>query len=324
MLELRGLTKRYGATVAVDDLTCVFEPGRVTGFLGPNGAGKTTTMLLALGLQRATAGWARVGGRSYADLPTPMREVGALLDAQAIHPNRSGRAHLSALAASNRLPRRRVGEVLERVGLDAVAGRRAGTYSLGMKQRLGIAAALLGDPGILLLDEPINGLDPNGIAWARGLLRELAAEGRTVILSSHLMSEMELTADHLVVIGRGRLIADTSLPSFLAGALPPRVLVRTETPTPAFVAALRSAGAEVRVDPDEALLVGGLDAGRVGRIAFAERMVLTELTPRRGSLEEVFMSVTAEAVEFSGARAVAEPQTAMPGETVAHTFGGRR
>ncbi|WIM93694.1 ATP-binding cassette domain-containing protein [Actinoplanes oblitus] len=298
MLELRGLTKRYGDTVAVDDLSCAFRPGLVTGFLGPNGAGKTTTMLVALGLQRASAGVVRVNGRRFADLAVPMAEVGALLDAQAVHPNRSGREHLRYLAASNRLPARRVGEVLERVGLAAVAGRPAGTYSLGMKQRLGIAGALLGDPGILLLDEPINGLDPSGIAWARTLMRDLAGEGRTVVLSSHLMSEMELTADHLVVIGRGRLIADTSLASFLAGAAPSALLVRAEGP--GFAEALRAAGATVRPEPDGGLAVEGLDARAVGRIALAERIVLTELTPRRGSLEEVFMTATAGAVDYRG------------------------
>lgn len=300
MLKIEGLTKRYGETVAVDGLTCAFEPGRVTGFLGPNGAGKTTTMLVALALQRATAGSVRLNGRSYADLPAPMREVGALLDAQAVHPNRSARAHLEVLAASNRLPRRRVTEVLDRVGLGEVAGRRAGTYSLGMKQRLGIAGALLGDPGILLLDEPINGLDPTGIAWARGLMRELAAEGRTVVLSSHLMSEMELTADHLVVIGRGRLIADTSLASFLEGAAPVELVVRAEAAD--FAAALRAAGGVVRERADESLLVSGLEAVEVGRIALVERVVISELSPRRGSLEDVFMSATADAVEYGGRR----------------------
>ncbi len=300
MLEIQGLTKRYGETVAVDGLTCTFEPGRVTGFLGPNGAGKTTTMLVALGLQRATAGGVRANGLDFAGCRSPMREIGALLDAQAVHPNRSARAHLSALAASNRLPRRRVAEVLDRVGLTEVAGRRAGTFSLGMKQRLGIAAALLGDPGILLLDEPINGLDPTGIAWARGLMRELAGEGRTVILSSHLMSEMELTADHLVVIGRGRLITDTSLAAFLDGAAPAELLVRADAP--GLAAALRAAGATVRDRADGALLVSGVEAVTVGRIALAERAVISELSPRRGSLEDVFMSATASAVEFGGAR----------------------
>jgi ABC-2 type transport system ATP-binding protein len=290
MLELRGLTKRYGDRTAVDDLTCTFRPGRVTGFLGPNGAGKTTTLLLALGLQRPTAGTARFGGRRYADLPTPMREVGVLLDAHAVHPGRSARAHLRALAASNRLPRARADEVLDLVGLTTVAGRRAGVFSLGMRQRLGIAAALLGDPALLLLDEPINGLDPSGIAWVRSLLRDLAAQGRTVVLSSHLMSEMELTADHLVVIGRGRLVADTSLAGFLDLAAPAELLVRAGDP--AFAPALRAAGATVRDFPEGGWLVSGLDAHAIGRLALDEHTVLTELTPRRRTLEDVFMSVT--------------------------------
>ncbi|GLY00256.1 ATP-binding cassette domain-containing protein [Actinoplanes sp. NBRC 101535] len=293
MLELRGLTKRYRDTVAVDDLTCTFEPGRVTGFLGPNGAGKTTTMLLALALHRPTAGSVRIGGRRYLDLPHPMREVGALLDANAVHPHRSARNHLRALAASNRLPARRVDEVLERVGLTAVAGRRTGRFSLGMRQRLGIAAALLGDPAVLLLDEPINGLDPEDVVWARSLMRDLAGQGRTVVLSSHLMSEMELTADHLVVIGRGRLIADTSLTGFVGRA---QLVVRASSPD--FGAVLRAAGGEVTVATDGALQVGGLSAHRIGELALSSRTVLTELGPRRGSLEEVFMSATATSVEY--------------------------
>jgi len=294
MLEFRGLTKRYGDITAVDDLTCVFQAGRVTGFLGPNGAGKTTSMLLALGLQRQDAGVALVGGRRYTDLDVPMREVGALLDAHAVHPHRSGLAHLHALAASNRLAARRVGEVLEVVGLTAVAARRAGGYSLGMKQRLGIAAALLGDPPLLLLDEPINGLDPAGIAWVRTLLRDLAAEGRTVVLSSHLMSEMELTADHLVVISGGRLVADTSLRAFLGRAAPADLLVRSEDAS--FGVALRTAGAEVRDLPEGGWLVSGLDAYGIGRLALLHQSVVTELTPHRRSLEDVFMATTAGAV----------------------------
>jgi ABC-2 type transport system ATP-binding protein len=296
MIELRGLTKRFGATAAVRDLTCTFRPGTVTGFLGPNGAGKTTTMLMTLGLHRPTSGEALVGGRRYTDLAAPMREVGSLLDARAAHPARTGRDHLLALALSNGLPRRRVDEVLDEVGLTAVAGKRTGGYSLGMSQRLGIAGALLGDPAILLLDEPINGLDPSGIAWARNLMRRLAAEGRTVVVSSHLMSEMELTADHLVVIGRGRLIADTPLAAFVAGSAPGVLLVRAGTPH--FAEMLRAEGATVAEQPDGALRVSGLGAGAVGRIALARQAVLTELTPQRGSLEEVFMSLTEQSVEY--------------------------
>ncbi|MFF5292162.1 ATP-binding cassette domain-containing protein [Paractinoplanes globisporus] len=298
MIELRGLTKRFGDATAVDDLTCTFRPGVVTGFLGPNGAGKTTTMLMTLGLQRPTAGTAHVDGRRYRDLPVPMREVGALLDARAVHASRSGRNHLLALALSNGLPRRRVGEVLELVGLAAVASKAAGTYSLGMSQRLGIAGALLGDPPVLLFDEPVNGLDPSGIAWVRTLMRDLAAEGRTVVVSSHLMSEMEQTADHLVVIGKGRLIADTSLAGFLAERSSSEVLVRAAGA--GFADTLRAAGATVAEHVSGELLVTGIDAYAVGKLALASGTVLTELAPRRSSLEEVFMAMTAESVEFSG------------------------
>jgi ABC-2 type transport system ATP-binding protein len=281
----------------VDDLTCTFRPGQVTGFLGPNGAGKTTTMLMTLGLQRPTAGSALVAGRRYTDLPVPMREVGALLDARATHPSRSGRNHLLALAVSNGLPRRRVDEVLDTVGLTAVAGKAAGTYSLGMSQRLGIAGALLGDPPVLLFDEPVNGLDPGGIAWVRTLMRDLAVEGRTVVVSSHLMSEMELTADHLVVIGRGRLIADTSLDDFLAGSS--RDLV-VRASSAGFAETLREAGATVVEHDEGGLVVTGLDAYAVGKLALTSGTVLTELAPRQSSLEEVFMAMTSDSVEFSG------------------------
>jgi ABC-2 type transport system ATP-binding protein len=218
VIEARALTKRYGPTLAVDALSFDVRPGTVTGFLGPNGSGKSTTMRLILGLDRASSGYATVGGRRYHDLPWPLREVGAVLEARAFHPGRSARAHLAALAASNAIPRRRVDEVLDMAGLGGVGHRRAGKFSLGMAQRLGIAAALLGDPGVLMLDEPVNGLDPEGIHWIRGLLRSLAAEGRTVLVSSHLISEIALTADHLVVIGGGRLLADTSVAELSARA----------------------------------------------------------------------------------------------------------
>ena len=217
MITLDHLTKRYGATTAVDDLTLQIEPGRVTGFLGPNGAGKSTTMRMILGLDRPTSGTATIDGRPYAALRRPLREVGALLDAKAVHPGRRVRTHLVAMARSNSIPVARVDEVLERVGLAGVARRRAGSLSLGMSQRLGIAGVLLGDPRVMLFDEPVNGLDPDGVMWIRKLLRSLAAEGRTVLVSSHLMSEMQQTADHLVVLGRGRLLADASLESFVAG-----------------------------------------------------------------------------------------------------------
>ena len=216
MIEVRGLTKRYGTTLAVDELSFDVQPGVVTGFLGPNGSGKSTTMRMILGQDVPDAGRATIGGRPYASLRWPLREVGAVLDAKAFHPGRSARAHLTALAASNAIPRRRVGEVLEQVGLASVASRRAGTFSLGMAQRLGIAAVLLGDPGVLLLDEPVNGLDPEGVRWIRNLLKSLAASGRTVLISSHLISEMALTADRLIVIGRGRLLADTTVTELTA------------------------------------------------------------------------------------------------------------
>ena len=216
MIEVRGLTKRYGATLAVDGLSFDVQPGAVTGFLGPNGSGKSTTMRMILGQDMPDAGRATIGGRPYASLRWPLREVGAVLDAKAFHPGRSARAHLTALAASNAIPRRRVGEVLAEVGLTSVASRRAGTFSLGMAQRLGIAAALLGDPGVLLLDEPVNGLDPDGVRWIRKLLRSLAGSGRTVLVSSHLISEMALTADRLIVIGCGRLLADTTVTELTA------------------------------------------------------------------------------------------------------------
>src|SRR5207245_4427249 len=227
MIEARGLVKRYGSTIAVDHLSFDVRPGTVTGFLGPNGAGKSTTMRMMLGLDRPDGGTVRISGRDYRDLRSPLREVGALLEARAFHPGRTARAHLTALAASNRIPRRRVGDVLGITGMDSAADRRAGKFSLGMSQRLGIAAALLGDPAVLLLDEPVNGLDPEGIRWIRNLMKGLAAEGRTVFVSSHLMSEMELTADHLVVIGRGRLIADVSVDEFVRKASKNIVRVRS-------------------------------------------------------------------------------------------------
>ncbi|MET0426347.1 MAG: ATP-binding cassette domain-containing protein, partial [Actinoplanes sp.] len=249
-ITLRELTKRFGGTTAVDGLNCQVEPGRVTGFLGPNGAGKSTTMRMILGLDRPTAGHALVAGRPYADFRWPLREVGALLDAKAVHPGRSGRNHLLAMAHSNAIDARRVDEVLETVGLTEVARRRAGAYSLGMGQRLGIAGALLGDPAVLMFDEPVNGLDPDGVRWIRGLMRGLAAEGRTVFVSSHLMSEMQLTADHLIVVGRGRLIADAPIDEVIAlGAAGP---VTVRCPDPEQLAALgrRLAGESVTVRPD--------------------------------------------------------------------------
>jgi ABC-2 type transport system ATP-binding protein len=299
MIEVNGLTKRYGKTLAVDRLSFRVEPGVVTGFVGPNGAGKSTTMRMVLGLDRPTAGTATVAGRPYRRLVHPLRQVGALLDASAVHPRRSARDHLLALARSNGIPRTRVGEVLERVGLAGVAGRRVRAFSLGMRQRLGIAAAMLGDPPVLLFDEPINGLDPEGIAWIRSLMRALAAEGRTVFLSSHLMSEMEDTADRLVVIGRGRLVAETSVADFVASGT--RAEVRVVAPQAGALAdALTRSGAEV-VRPDtRVLVVSGMPAARIGDIAAEHGLTLHELTPQRARLEAAFMQLTQDSVEYTG------------------------
>ncbi|MFJ8431054.1 ABC transporter ATP-binding protein [Kitasatospora sp. NPDC094019] len=304
MIEVHRLTKRYGRTTAVDELTFTVRPGLVTGFLGPNGAGKSTTLRMILGLDAPSAGAATVGGRRFRELPRGLRHVGALLDAGDVHGGRSGRAHLRALARSNAVPRERVEEVLAEVGLDGAAGRRIGGYSLGMKQRLGIAAALLGDPPVLLFDEPLNGLDPEGVRWVRELFRRLAAEGRTVFVSSHLMSEMEHTADRLVVIGRGRLIADESLAEFAArgagrGGTGAGVTVRT-TGTGPLADALRAAGGEVRPGDDAGtLLVTGLDPARIGALALDLRVPLLELTARTASLEEAFMALTADHADHS-------------------------
>ncbi|TLP63664.1 ABC transporter ATP-binding protein [Microbispora triticiradicis] len=314
MIEIRGLTKRYGDVTAVDGLSFDVRPGVVTGFLGPNGAGKTSTMRMILGLDRPTSGSATIGGRRYADLPTPLREVGALLDAHAVHPYRSAGKHLLALARGNGIGRRRVDEVLGLVGLADVAGRRPGGFSLGMKQRLGIAAALLGDPGVVLLDEPVNGLDPEGIRWIRSLTRDLASEGRTVLLSSHLMSEMALTADHLVVVGRGRLLADTGLDAFVRSAARETVVVRTPGARP-LAALLEEAGATVRPGAGDELLVTGLSGATVGDVAGAHGIVLHELTPRRASLEEAYLELTGGSADFASAGA----RPATPAETQATT-----
>jgi ABC-2 type transport system ATP-binding protein len=299
MIEARGLTKRYGATTAVDDLSFRVEPGKITGFLGPNGAGKTTTMRLILGLDGPTAGSVTINGKPFARLAYPMREVGALLDAKAVHGGRSARNHLLCLAQTNNLPARRVGEVLELVGLTQVARKRSKGFSLGMGQRLGIAAALLGDPAILMFDEPVNGLDPEGILWIRNLMKMLAAEGRTVFVSSHLMSEMENTADHLIVIGRGKLIADCTVAEFIERNS--RQSVRVRTPQPAELSsAVTAAGGTVQ-QSDGHLVVSGLDTDRVGDLAFEAGVRLHELTPAQASLEEAFMELTASSVEFRAA-----------------------
>ena len=300
MIALEHLTKRYRKTVAVDDLDLVVQPGVVTGFLGPNGSGKSTTMRVIMGLDRPTRGRATVNGRPYHDLRDPLREVGALLEAKAVNPGRSARNHLRALAASNKIPFARVDEVLEFVGLASVATKRVGDFSLGMGQRLGIAAALLGDPAVLLFDEPVNGLDPEGIRWIRDLFRSLAAEGRTVFVSSHLMSEMAVTADQIIVIGKGHLITQGSVGDLTAAAKG-SVVVRAKD-RERLEGALRAAGATVEVANDDALRVGGLAAEAVGQLAFDQGVVLFELTPERASLEEVYMALTAGAVEYgSGA-----------------------
>ncbi|GAA4601587.1 hypothetical protein GCM10023195_04240 [Actinoallomurus liliacearum] len=297
VIEVSGLTKRYGSKTAVNGLTFSVRPGHVTGFLGPNGAGKSTTLRMILGLNEPTSGTATVAGHPFRDRPRGLRHVGALLGAQDVHGGRTAYAHLSTLARANRIPRGRVDEVLREVGLTEAARRRIGGFSLGMRQRLGIATALLGDPPVLLFDEPINGLDPEGVRWVRGLFRRLAAEGRTVFVSSHLMSEMEHTADHLIVIGRGELIADESLAGFAARGTPQSVIVRTPD-TSALAAVLTAEGGSVRPDGDRALMVTGLSAARIGELAFQHRVLLHELAPRTASLEEAFMELTADSVEY--------------------------
>jgi ABC-2 type transport system ATP-binding protein len=296
VIEAHGLTKRYGEKLAVDDLTFTIKPGMVTGFLGPNGAGKSTTIRMIIGLDAPTSGSVTVNGRPYAEHAAPLREVGALLEAKAIHTGRTAYNHLLALAATTGIPRRRVDEVVDLVGLREVARKRAGGFSLGMGQRLGIASALLGNPATLILDEPVNGLDPEGILWIRNLLKALAAEGRTVFVSSHLMSEMALTAEQLIIVGRGRLIADVSVAEFTRTS---RHSVRVRSPQ---AATLRDAlaGPEVTVTTGEAgvLEIDGLDSETVGRIASEQGVMLYELVPHTASLEEAFMELTRDDVEF--------------------------
>jgi ABC-2 type transport system ATP-binding protein len=300
-IEVRGLTKRYGRTVAVDDLSFEVEAGRVTGFVGPNGAGKSTTMRLLLGLDAADVGEARVGGRRYRDLASPLREVGALLDAGATHPGRRARSHLLWLARSNRLPACRVEAMLELVGLVSVARKRTGGFSLGMQQRLGIAAAMIGDPPVLVFDEPINGLDPDGIRWIRAFLRSLADEGRTVLVSSHLMSELEGIADDVVVIGRGRLIAQASVSDLLSSRSAGRVHVRTSQVTE-VMAVLAGAGAVVTSTGSEALVVSGLEPDRIAELLAEHGLRLDELYRERASLEDAFIELTRDAVEYAADR----------------------
>ena len=300
MIQASELTKRYGAKTAVDGLSFTVRPGVVTGFLGPNGAGKSTTMRMILGLDAPSAGDVTVGGRRYRDLPAPLHQVGALLEARAIHTGRSAVNHLLALAHTHGIPRRRVDEVIEVVGLRSVARKRAGTFSLGMGQRLGIASALLGDPHTLVLDEPVNGLDPEGIHWIRTLLRALAAEGRTIFVSSHLMSEMALTADHLIVVGRGRLLADMPTADFIAQASPALVRVRSPHATQLRELLLQD-GVTVTSDELGVLEVSGLDSAEIGERAAAAQLTLHELAAHSASLEAAFMEMTRDAVEYEAA-----------------------
>ncbi|MFI1357947.1 ABC transporter ATP-binding protein [Streptomyces sp. NPDC020898] len=308
-IDVQNLTKEYGTTRAVDHLTFRVLPGRVTGFLGPNGAGKSTTMRLVLGLDRPTSGTATVGGRAYATLDEPLREVGALLDAQAAHGSRTARDHLRALAVSNRIPERRVDEVLDETGLASAARRRVKTYSLGMRQRLGIAAALLGDPPVLLLDEPSNGLDPEGIIWIRELLRRLAREGRTVLVSSHLMNETASFADHLVVLGRGRLLADTPMREFIHARVQPRVRVRTTKGT-AFNEVLARHGYEATEHEDGHLTVHHARVDDIGRLASDADVPVLELATEEGTLEQAYLDLTMSETEFAGQKPPAQPQEA--------------
>lgn len=304
MIEVQGLTKHYGDVVAVDRIDFTVKPGIVTGFLGPNGAGKSTTMRMILGLDRPTDGAARVNGRAYAESPAPLREVGALLDAKAMDKARTARNHLKCLAATLGIGAARVDEVLGMVGIEEVADRPAGGFSLGMGQRLGIASALLADPQVVMLDEPVNGLDPDGILWVRTLLNDLAAEGRTVFLSSHLMTEMELTAEHLIIIGQGRILADTSMADFIASASTDSS--RVVTPEAGALAALLvSRGADVEVVDGRTLQVASATSASIGEAAAAAGIILHELTPSQPSLEDAFMALTRDTVQYRGHGAIA-------------------
>jgi ABC-2 type transport system ATP-binding protein len=307
LIEARDLTKDYGDKRAVDHLTFTVRPGIVTGFLGPNGSGKSTTMRLILGLDRPTDGDVTVNGKHYADLTAPLHEVGALLEARSVHTGRSARNHLLALAHTHGIPKRRVDELIDLVGLHEVANKRAGQFSLGMGQRLGIATALLGDPRTVMLDEPVNGLDPEGIHWIRNLLRGLATEGRTVFVSSHLMSEMAVTADHLIVVGRGKLIADTSVDDFVARASKKVVLVRAAE-LDRLRGLLAARGATFVERERGAVEVHGLAAVEIGELAAEHRIAIHELTPQHASLEEAFMELTRDEVEFGAL--VADPKVA--------------
>ncbi|HYK67727.1 MAG TPA: ABC transporter ATP-binding protein [Streptosporangiaceae bacterium] len=324
MIEVRDLTKRFGNKVAVDHLSFSVQPGQVTGFLGPNGAGKSTTMRVILGLDHATSGSATIFGKPYAEIASPLRTVGALLEAKSVHPGRSARNHLLFLAQTQGLPTRRVDEMLDLVGLRDVAGRRARSYSLGMSQRLGVAAALLGDPQVLLLDEPVNGLDPEGVLWIRNLMKHLASQGKTVLVSSHLMNEMAVTADHLVVIGRGRLLAAAPTAEVVARGSGQSVRVRTPD-ADRLSALIADAGGSVVPgsnggpvgDPDDTtpvLTVSGLSAARIGQLAASAAIVLHELTPQLATLEDAFLELTSDSLEF-GHRPADVPVQATDGSS---------
>ncbi|GAA1150032.1 ABC transporter ATP-binding protein [Kribbella jejuensis] len=325
MIEAKGLTKRYGETVAVDNLSFEVKPGKVTGFLGPNGAGKSTTMRMILGLDTPTSGEVTIDGQRYRDLHRPLTKVGALLDAKWVHPNRSARSHLAWMAASNKLPKSRVDEVLGLVGLTEVAGKRAGNYSLGMSQRLGIAGALLGDPEILLFDEPVNGLDPEGIVWIRNFMHRLADEGRTVLVSSHLLSEMALTAEELVVIGRGKLIAQSSTQEFVDRASGTTVKVRTPQ-LDQFATVLNQQQFVTRIEDVEnegkvLFVEGDISTDQVGEAAAQHGVVLHELTLQRGSLEQAFMQMTGDSVQYHAQEGIAEV-TQLDGPAAAELAAG--
>jgi ABC-2 type transport system ATP-binding protein len=319
MIEGKNLTKRYGEKIAVNDLSFTVGPGKVTGFLGPNGAGKSTTMRLLLGLDRPDAGDAVIDGKHYRDMARPLTVVGSLLEAKAVHPGRTAFNHLLALAQSQGIGKKRVSEVLDLVGLRDVARKRAGGFSLGMGQRLGLAAALLGDPSVLVLDEPVNGLDPEGIVWIRNLMKQLAAEGRTVFVSSHLMNEMAVTAEHLIIIGRGRLVADCSTQEFIERGTKQTVLVRSPN-ADALAQAISRAGGTVTRNGDGELSVEDLDGARIGEIASAGGHVLHEVVTQRGTLEEAFMELTRESVEYAGTGGIEAARDAV----ALKTGGGAR
>jgi ABC-2 type transport system ATP-binding protein len=319
MIEVNNLVKRYGAKTAVDGVSFQVQPGRVTGFLGPNGAGKSTTMRMILGLDRPTSGTATIDGRPYASLPSPITSVGAMLDSRSMHPGRTARDHLAAVAATHRLGRRRVREVLETTGLSGVARRRIRTFSLGMGQRLGIATALLGDPAAVLLDEPVNGLDPDGVIWVRRLAREMAAEGRAVLISSHLMTEMEQTADHLVVLGAGRVLADAPIGEVIDASGARAVHVTADGLDRLEGALLRAGGGVVSLSPDTAE-VTGLDAKRIADIAFTEGIVVSQLKPVERSLEQAFFALTGASVEYRAS----EHSTAVPASAARTSEGDVR